>query len=388
VPICSALGFAYVLRLTGCDKHLVQLLVRPLRRVRMLLVPGGIAAGYLVNSAVVSQTGAAAVVGPILVPLLRAGGFSAATAGGLLLLGCSMGGELFNPGAVEIVTLAQLTGTEPARVVERMAGLNLLACAAALLAFWALAVRSERRQNAEAGGKQPEAPPEEPPPRVNLLKAAVPLVPLVILFAFPGLLPMPAEKGPNAVAPAAIEEARAITSSARTLVAMLIGTLAAGLTARDKLGSVVASFFEGAGFGYTHVISLIVTATTFAESIRVAGLVDALAASLGRLPGAVALGLSALATWGLAFVCGSGIAPAVAVMKALLPVAAALHLDPFRLGATVALAAHFGRTMSPAAAVVTMSATLTQTNPLELIKRVVPALLLGGLVLLLVVWLK
>ncbi|HEV3121439.1 MAG TPA: hypothetical protein VGY53_06030, partial [Isosphaeraceae bacterium] len=127
VPICSALGFAYVLRLTECDQHLVQLLMRPLRRVRALLVPGGIAAGYLVNSAVVSQTGAAAVVGPILVPLLRAGGYSATTAGGLLLLGCSMGGELFNPGVVEIVTLAQLTGIEPAKVVDRIAGINLLA---------------------------------------------------------------------------------------------------------------------------------------------------------------------------------------------------------------------------------------------------------------------
>ncbi len=29
VPIGAALGFAYVLRLTGCDEHLVQMLLRP-----------------------------------------------------------------------------------------------------------------------------------------------------------------------------------------------------------------------------------------------------------------------------------------------------------------------------------------------------------------------
>lgn len=29
VPICTAMGFAYVLRHTGCDKHLVHLLLRP-----------------------------------------------------------------------------------------------------------------------------------------------------------------------------------------------------------------------------------------------------------------------------------------------------------------------------------------------------------------------
>src|SRR5438105_3364215 len=40
IPICSAMGFAYVLRHTGCDRHLVHLLVEPVRRVRPLLIPG------------------------------------------------------------------------------------------------------------------------------------------------------------------------------------------------------------------------------------------------------------------------------------------------------------------------------------------------------------
>ena len=29
VPICAAMGFAYVLRHTGCERHLVLLLVKP-----------------------------------------------------------------------------------------------------------------------------------------------------------------------------------------------------------------------------------------------------------------------------------------------------------------------------------------------------------------------
>src|ERR1043165_5685184 len=39
VPICTAMGFAYVLRHTGCDQHLVHLLVRPLTKIRFLLLP-------------------------------------------------------------------------------------------------------------------------------------------------------------------------------------------------------------------------------------------------------------------------------------------------------------------------------------------------------------
>ena len=45
-----------VLRATGCDRHLVHLLIRPLRRARWAALPGGIAAAYLVNLAVPSQS--------------------------------------------------------------------------------------------------------------------------------------------------------------------------------------------------------------------------------------------------------------------------------------------------------------------------------------------
>ena len=47
VPICTAMGFAHVLRLTQCDQHLVHLLVRPLRRVRQFLIPGAVLVGFI-----------------------------------------------------------------------------------------------------------------------------------------------------------------------------------------------------------------------------------------------------------------------------------------------------------------------------------------------------
>jgi DcuC family C4-dicarboxylate transporter len=90
--------------------------------------------------------------------------------------------------------------------------------------------------------------------------------------------------------------------------------------------------------------------------------------------------------FGLARVCGSGIAPAVAVMKALVPVASVLALDPMQLGAITASAAHFGRTMSPAAAVVAMCATLTASDRQALLREVTRPLLAGLLVLLLAAW--
>jgi hypothetical protein len=72
VPIGCSLGFAYVLRQTECDRHLVHLLARPLKRVRFLLVPGVVVIAALVNVPVVSQLSTAVLAGSVLVPILRA----------------------------------------------------------------------------------------------------------------------------------------------------------------------------------------------------------------------------------------------------------------------------------------------------------------------------
>ena len=44
-----------------CDQHLVHLLVEPLRRVRIFLIPGAVLVGFLVNIPVISQTSTAVI---------------------------------------------------------------------------------------------------------------------------------------------------------------------------------------------------------------------------------------------------------------------------------------------------------------------------------------
>jgi DcuC family C4-dicarboxylate transporter len=368
VPIGSAMGFAFVLRLTGCDQHLVQLLVRPLRRVRMLLVPGGIAAGYLINMTIVSQAGTASVLGPILIPLLRAGGLGSARAGAVLLLGASMGGELFNPGAVEMRKLAELTHLRGHEVVARAKGLNLLACSTALAVFWLLAARRDRgRPPTPEDRPQGEEAESGAPFRVNPVKALVPLLPLLILSCDSVL-------GMNPIL-------GSLEGPPRILAAMLIGVVAAGVTCPGSVGGLAQSYFEGAGYAYYHVISLIVPASTFAEGVRLSGLIELLIRSIAPWPH-LAMVVALVAPWCLAVVAGTGIAPAVAVMEFFVPAAASMGLEPTRLGTVSALGAHFGRTMSPAAAVVMVSAQLSQSKISDLIRLVAGPLFAGGIVLL------
>ncbi len=149
VPICTAMGFAYVLKLTECDYHLTKLLISPLRYGKWLLIPGGIIAAYIVNMAIISQSSTAAIVGTVLLPLLQAIGIMPMIGGSLLLLGSSMGGELFNPGAVELVKLAELTKLPVSTLVAKVMPVDLLASVTALIVFWILAVVLLQKTEAE-----------------------------------------------------------------------------------------------------------------------------------------------------------------------------------------------------------------------------------------------
>ena len=201
VPICAAMGFAYVLRHTGCERHLVLLLTKPLRRVRGLLVPGVIIVGFLVNIPVISQTSTAVCIGPVVVPLMRAAGYSFPTIGACLLLGASVGGELLNPGAPELLTVYDRTGVSTTRQAsEYLPPLVFTQLAVSLVVFWAMSIWWERPARSGPQGASAPANGEvavrdggtsassfheavTQPEKINLLMALVPIVPLALLFA-------------------------------------------------------------------------------------------------------------------------------------------------------------------------------------------------------------
>src|SRR5262245_29061046 len=110
LPLGTCMGFAYVLKHTGCDQHLVHLLLRPLQRVRFLLIPGVVLVAAAVNVPIISQSSTAVAVGTVMVPILLAARLSPTTVGSALALGASIGGELLNPGAPELRTITAETG--------------------------------------------------------------------------------------------------------------------------------------------------------------------------------------------------------------------------------------------------------------------------------------
>jgi DcuC family C4-dicarboxylate transporter len=390
VPICSAMGFAYVLRHTGCERHLVLLLVKPLRYVRWMLVPGVLLVGFFVNIPVISQTSTAVCIGPVIVPLMRAANYSMPTIGACLLLGSSVGGELLNPGAPELLTVFTATGVSTTEQTHKYIPKPLaVQLAVSMLVFWAMSLWWERK----AAGSVPALPADAPvipapatgsPERINVLKALVPLVPLILLFAtgMPEgykLFDIPDEW---VILPK--DGKRDSAYSSRLIgLAMLVGVLVAAAVTPEKARDCVKQFFDGAGYGYANVVSLIVIATCFGTAIESAGLANALGDVIERAPDLLHP-LAAFVPMLFAAISGSGMASTQSLYGFFHLPAEALRASPVDVGALVAIGSAGGRTMSPVAAVTLMCATLTGANPFTLAKRVaVPLLVAMAVVVLL-----
>jgi DcuC family C4-dicarboxylate transporter len=393
VPICSAMGFAFVLRYTGCERHLVLLLVKPLRSIRWLLVPGVILVGFVVNIPVISQTSTAVCIGPVVVPLMRAAGYSMATIGACLLLGASVGGELLNPGAPELLTVFDRTGIPTTRQVrEYLPQLVFVQLGVTMLVAWTMSRWWERGGDTFPKELTPTtaAPEGSPfacdsspsPERINALRALVPLVPLVLLFAAGPPLHL-FDVDDDWVAPLKAGKRDPGYSSRLIGLAMVIGVGVAMVATPGKARGCIRQFFDGAGYGFATVVSLIVTATCFGKAIESAGLAAILGRWIADAPGLLQP-LAALVPMLFASVSGSGMASTQSLYGFFHDPAVAAGQDPTAVGAMVGVGSAVGRTMSPVAAVTLMCGTLTQTNPFTLAKRVAMPLLAGiGIVVVL-----
>jgi DcuC family C4-dicarboxylate transporter len=381
VPICCAMGFAHVLRLTECDKHLIQLLIRPLRRVRPLLIPGGVIVGFLINIPVISQTSTAVCLGAVLIPLLRAADISAVTAAAVVLLGSSIGGELLNPGAPEINTISSaMVGGSETEVVARIMPLNFLNLGLTTALFWIMSMRYEARVRAERKETEELETPEF---RVNLVKALIPLAPVVILFVVGRpweLVPVPRTWliGPK--------EDPGYFSSRLVGAAMVAGAVLAVLSTPSVTRQAAQAFFEGAGYAFSTIIAVIVAATCFGKGVELIGLADVLGKAIGGEPATLIAGSGGL-TMAFAFLSGSGMAATQSLFGFFVEPAKAVNVGLADVGAVVSLGAAAGRTMSPVATVTLMCAMMTDSDPIAVVRRVaLPVMISMAVVMGVAVW--
>jgi DcuC family C4-dicarboxylate transporter len=159
-------------------------------------------------------------------------------------------------------------------------------------------------------------------------------------------------------------------------VAMVIGVVCAALAARDRAREVAGSFFEGAGYAYANIISIIVAAVCFGEGVKGIGLSTLIGDFVTAQPNLL-LPLAGFMPLGFGAISGSGMAATQSLAGFFIGPGHEMGIPAQHTGAVVAIGAAAGRTMSLAAAVMLMCASLTGTPPARLARRVAPPLLLG-----------
>lgn len=383
-PICASMGFAAVLTATGCDRALVDVLVAPLRRTRLLLLPGAVVAAFVVNLAIPSQSSTAAAIGPVLVPLLVAAGRSRTAAGAALLLGASFGGDLLNPGAQDVQAVAGASAASAVAVHARVVPALLAGVVAAAFAL-AFALRRERADadDGTGGGTNSGTDGSAPEPRANaasephaLRRAAmafVPLLPVALLLlahaGAPGLAWLVHVPDDPSWKP--------LAAGLPVVRAMAIGCAAATLASWRSPAPLTAAFFTGAGRAYANVISLTICAQVFGAGLGAAGLFAWL--RVGEAGPGLLCVLSFAFPFALALLSGSGSGPVVAHAQTVLaPLPPGSDLDT--AAALACLGGAFGRTLSPVAAVAIVAAGIAARSPQTLVRRVALPLLVGAAV--------
>ena len=276
-------------------------------------------------------------------------------------------------------------------LIARILPLNLLGLFVGTTVCWAMSLRDVQT---EASNAEAEFVPVF---RVNFFKAMIPVIPLVMLFLTgPPLKVLTVPTGwlierkstdsattvlPAAGAAAAASvptrlspEEKGLFDSRLIGAAMLAGVVVAALSSPRVIKQVAGTFFEGAGYGFANIISLIVAATCFGKAIKLMGYDKMLGDLIAAAP-IMLLPLAGMLPMAFGVLCGSGMATTQSLFAFFAKPAIQLGIDPFLVGAVVSLASGAGRTLSPFSAVTQMSATLTKTNAMQLSARVALPLL-------------
>ena len=350
--IIAAMAFASVVKLTQCDKHLIAIFVKVLKRMGPFLIVGVAVATTIVNSSIPSAAGTSAAVGTVLIPLLISSGVPAPLAAGAVL--CGLYGGNLNPGHVHPTIVAQLAGKTGMDFVSLVAfpligSVVVASTVLMLIAFW---MRKKNALSPAESVEAMEAADFGPDFRLNPFLAILPLLPLILLML--GNTSVPLLKMPVSHA-------------------MIIGSLVCMLATRTSPASVSKAFFKGMGDSFGSIFGLIVCANIFVAGMQALGLIKALIDLMITSP-AIAKIAAIVGPFMITILSGSGEAVTIAFNNAVSVHANQFGMEVMNMGAMTVLSGGIGRSTSILSACTIVCAGIAKVSPLDIIKRTWPAM--------------
>lgn len=351
--ICTVMGFAFVMKVTKCDMHLVHLLAGFLTKFRAVLIPGAVIVTFSVNIALPSAAGCAAAVGAILIPTLMSAGIHPAVAASAVLAGTW--GSVFNPGSAHVPFIAKLANVDVMTVIagHTMASIVGIAVVAVMLTAVAMIRKEDRGYE---GAAQLAGDGEF---SVSFIKAFVPLVPLLLLVL-----------GSKQVK---------LIPEVSVPMAMIIGAALGFAVTRMNPQEISKQFFNGMGEAYGSVIGIIVAAAVFTKGMELIGLTGALITFMKQSQ-SIAKIASTFGPFIVAVLSGSGDAATLAFNGAITPHAQQFGMGITQMGSQAFLTGALGRSMSPVAGAAIVVAGLARVNTIEITKRNAPAMIAAAFV--------
>lgn len=338
---CSSMGFALVMRFTGCDKHLINFLAKGLTKVHFLIIPGVVLATFAVNMALPSAAGTAAAAGAIFIPIMMGAGIHPAMAAAAVK--CGTYGSMLNPGLAHNPFVAKIAGVGVMDVIAFHYKANLASLVIAAITITVIAYMTHENKDHLAEGLELEENF-----KVNYLYALMPIIPIAILLL-----------GATKIVP---------IFKMGVAQAMIIGCILALAVTRTNPAELTKSFFDGMGKAYADIIGIIISAGVFVAGMNAMGLVKAFTNAMLNNPAIVKIAAS-VGPFLLGLIVGSGDAATFAFNEAITPHAADFGMTPVQMGSMATLGGTLGRTMSPIAGATIIVAGIAGVNPMEIAKR-------------------
>ena len=338
---CSSMGFALVMRFTGCDKHLINFLAKGLTKVHFLIIPGVVLATFAVNMALPSAAGTAAAAGAIFIPIMMGAGIHPAMAAAAVK--CGTYGSMLNPGLAHNPFVAKIAGVGVMDVIAFHYKANLASLVIAAITITVIAYMTHENKDHFAEGLELEENF-----KVNYLYALMPIIPIAILLL-----------GATKIVP---------MFKMGVAQAMIIGCILALAVTRTNPAALTKSFFDGMGKAYADIIGIIISAGVFVAGMNAMGLVKAFTNAMLNNPAIVKIAAS-VGPFLLGLIVGSGDAATFAFNEAITPHAADFGMTPVQMGSMATLGGTLGRTMSPIAGATIIVAGIAGVNPMEIAKR-------------------
>ena len=397
--ICASMGFAYVMKVTKCDQHLVLLLTKPMKNIGFLLIPATFVLTYLINIAIPSAAGCSAAVGATMIPLLMASGVRPAMAGAAVFAG-TFGGVLSPGSAHNIFVTDMVKKTNEAYTVQDVIGVqfpNAVAAGIVVLIVISLTaiIFKDYQKGQDFSPKSTSNAAEATQTKVNLLFALAPLIPLVILVVGAVISSYARDfflTNLNSIV-AVLGDPRGVSvekffgdhyglfvaikyfswMNMGVAEAMILGAIIAVFITWTSPEKITKEFFNGMGSAYAEVMGIIIAAGVFVAGLKACGAIDAVTEWLKHSQEFVRYG-GTFVPYLMGTVTGSGDAATMAFNQAITVHAADLGFAQDKLGMAAAISGALGRSSSPIAGAAIVCAGLAMVSPVEIAKRTAPAM--------------